>query len=156
MNIENVGLFHSELVACGLSISGADSSGNVHVLSRPSVPLIDGEPDPNWTDPTDSIIEAVKNAHGQLLSSDECLALKSTVGDEIFNSYVEARNEPIRNKRAEKFRTVADPLILSSIESALAGSTPTEGKYQVTLPEESVTDWISIKNQIREELPYSS
>lgn len=48
----------------------------------------------------------------------------------------------------------ADPLILSSIESALVASTPTEGKYEVILPEESVTNWISVKAAIRTELPY--
>lgn len=154
MEIENVGLFHSELVACGLSISGCSSDGTVHILSRPSAPLIDNEPDPNWTDPTDSIIEAVKNAHNKLLSSDECLALKSLIGDEIFLNYVEARKEPVRNKRAEIFKSSTDSLLLAAMEESTVLFDTIEQTYNVKVDKVKWDEWVAAKSVVRENNPY--
>ena len=127
-----------EYVACGIVCDGCDSDGNIHWLNEPNHELA----------------ARILAAHGQPLSSDECQALQAVLTEQQWLAYQEARKAPVRAMRAERYRQEADPLILSSIESALAASTPTDGKYEVVLPEESVTNWISVKNSIRVELPY--
>ena len=152
MQIENVGLFHSELVACGPSISGCSSDGTVHLLSRPTAPLIEGEPDPNWTDPTDSIIEAVKNAHGMALSSDECLTLQALLSEEQWTSYIAARQAPIKAQRAERYKNETDSLFLKCFESA---SLVEDGDYyNCKVAKTDFDGWKAAKQVIREELPY--
>ena len=141
--IENVSLFHNELVAAGLSINGCDSSGNVHLLSRPTAPLIDGEPDPNWFDPTDSIIEAVKNAHGKASTSDECAALHALLSEEQWLACLEAKKAPVRDLRASRYTREADPIYLKAIEDGLINNTTPD-----------LSGWLAIKAQIRADLPY--
>ena len=137
--IENVGLFHSELVACGLQISGCDSSGNTHLISRPTPP----EGVENWEDPTDSIIEAVKNAHSKSLSSDECLALQTLLTEELWTAYQNCRKQPIRAQRAERYKNECDPLYLKITEDAIKANTTPD-----------YSEWLTLKDTIRSELPY--
>ena len=154
MTIENVLLFHSELTSSGLEISGCSSDGTVHLLSRPSAPLIDGEPDPNWVDQTDTIIEAVKNAHGMKLTSDECLALQAAITEDQWNSYIAARQAPIKAQRAERYKNETDSLFLKCFEEATVVE---DGDYyNCKVAKTDFDGWKAAKQVIREELPYPS
>lgn len=154
MEITNVSQFHSELVAAGLSISGCDSSGNVHILSRPTAPLIGGEPDPNWTDPTDSIIALALAAHGQPLTSDECLALQAALTEAQWLAYQDARKAPIRAQRAERYKTTTDPLFMAAMEESTTLFDAVEQVYNVKVDKTKWDLWLESKNAIRVELAY--
>ena len=125
--IENVGLFHSELVAAGLSISGCDSSGNYHLT----------QPDENNIGPL------VLAAHGMALTSDECLALQAAITEDAWLAYQDARKAPIRAKRAERYKHECDPVYLKITEDALKANTTPD-----------YSEWLQLKENIRLELPY--
>lgn len=152
--IENTSLFHNELVSCGLSIGGCDSSGNVHISQRPSAPIIDGEPDTNWSDPTDSIIALALAAHGQPLSSDECLALQALLTEEQWIAYQDCRKAPVRAMRAERYKSVTDPLFMAAMEESTTLFDAVEQVYNVKVDKTKWDLWLESKNAIREELPY--
>lgn len=154
MNIQNVSIFHNELISCGLLISGCSSDGAVHISERPTAPLIDGEPDPNWVDPTDSIIALALAAHGQPLSSDECVALQAALTEEQWLAYIEARKAPIRAMRAERYKSETDALFLKCFEDATVVE---DGDYyNCKVAKTDFDGWKAAKQIIREELPYPS
>ena len=123
----NTLLFHNELVSCGLSISGCDSSGNIHF----------NEPD------TANVAPLVLAAHEQHLSSDECLALQMALTEQQWLAYQDARKAPVRSQRAERYRQEADPIYLKATEDALINNTTPD-----------YSEWLVIKAAIRSELPY--
>lgn len=136
MTIQNVGLFHSELVSCGLKISGADSSGNIHFM----------EPDVNDIGPL------VAAAHGQSLASDECLALQAAITEDQWNSYIAARQAPIKAQRAERYKNETDSLFLKCFEEATVVE---DGDYyNCKVAKTDFDGWKAAKQVIREELPY--
>lgn len=137
MNIQNTSLFYNELVSCGLSISGCDSSGNVHFLA----------PDENNIGPL------VLAAHEQPLTSDECLALQAVLAPEQWTSYVNARNAPIKQARSERYKNETDPLFMKCFESA---SVIEDGDYyDCRVAKTDFDGWKQAKEAVRLELPYS-
>ena len=127
MNTQNVSLFHNELISVGLNISGCDSEGNIHFLS----------PD------TNNLAPLVLAAHEQPLTSDECLALQVAITEEQWLAYQDARKEPIRAKRAERYKNECDPLYLKITEDAIKANTTPD-----------YSEWLTLKDTIRSELPY--
>ena len=123
----NVSLLHNELISVGLSISGCSSDGTVHFI----------EPD------TNNLAPLVLAAHEKPLTSDECLTLQAAITEEQWLAYQDARKAPIRAQRAERYKTECDPLYLKITEDALkANITP------------DYSEWLSLKENIRLELPY--
>lgn len=136
MNIENVSLLHNELISCGLSISGCSSDGTIHFLA----------PDEN------NIAPLVLAAHGMALSSDECLALKEAIGDELWTAYVAARNAPVKSKRAERYRNETDNLFMKCFEQA---NVVEDGDYyNCKVAKANFDGWKAAKEIVRSELPY--
>jgi hypothetical protein len=135
------GLIYNELISVGLNISGCDSSGNVSISSRPTCP--EGQEE-TWTDPTDSLVALCLAAHGQPLSSDECLALQAAITEEQWLAYTEARKAPVKAKRAERYKNECDPVYLKITEDALKANTTPD-----------YTEWLQLKDAIRNDLPYS-
>ena len=125
----NTSIFHNELISVGLSISGCDSSGNIHLNS----------PD------TNNLAPLILAAHEQPLTSDECLALQAAITEEQWLAYTEARKAPIRAKRAERYKNECDPLYLKITEDTLKANTTPD-----------YSEWLSLKDSIRSELPYES
>lgn len=136
--IQNIGLFHSELVACGLPISGCSSDGTIHFLA----------PDEN------NIAPLVLAAHGQPLSSDECLALQAALTEEQWLAYQDARKAPVRAMRAERYKSVTDPLFMAAMEESTTLFDAVEQVYNVKVDKTKWDSWIQEKSKIREEFPY--
>ena len=134
----NIQLFHNELISCGLSISGCDSSGNIHFLA----------PDENNIGPL------VLAAHEQHLSSDECLALMAALTEEQWLAYQDCRKAPIRAQRAERYRSVTDPLFMAAMEESTTLFDAVEQVYNVKVDKTKWDLWLESKNTIRTELPY--
>ena len=122
-------LFHNEVVSCGLNVSGVDASGNLGLLT----------PD------TNNLAPLVLAAHEQPLTSDECLALQAAITEEQWLAYQDARKQPIRAMRAERYKTECDPLYLKITEDALKANTTPD-----------YSEWLTLKENIRQELPYDS
>ena len=136
--IQNIGLFHSELVACGLPISGCSSDGTIHFLA----------PDEN------NIAPLVLAAHGQPLSSDECQALQAVLTEQQWLAYQEARKAPVRAMRAERYKIETDALFLKCFEDATVVE---DGDYyNCKVAKTDFDGWKAAKQIIREELPYPS
>lgn len=123
----NISLLHNELVSVGLSISGCDSSGNVHL----------NEPD------TNNLAPLVLAAHEKPLTSDECIALQAAITNEQWLAYGDCRKQPVRVNRAERYKNECDPLYLKITEDALKANTTPD-----------YSEWLSLKENIRLELPY--
>ena len=136
----NVSLLHTELTSIGLSISGCDSDGNVHISHRPTCP--EGE-ELTWVDPTDNLVALVLAAHEQPLTSDECLALQSAISEDAWLAYQECRKQPVRSQRNARYKELADPVYLKAIEDGLRNNT--EPNYE---------EWLGIKDGIRLANPY--
>jgi hypothetical protein len=124
----NLSLLHNELTSVGLLISGCDSSGNIHWNGEPNQELVD----------------LVLATHGQLLTSDECLALQAAITEEQWISYTEARKAPIKAQRAERYKLECDPVYLKITEDALIANTTPD-----------YSEWLQLKDSIRNDLPYS-
>lgn len=118
---------HNECVACGLLISCCESDGTIQFL----------EPDSN------NIAPLILSAHNKPLSSDECLALQSALTEDQWLAYQDARKAPVRAQRAERYRQEADPVYLKITEDAIKANTTPD-----------YSEWVTIKDQIRTELPY--
>lgn len=138
MNIQNVGLFHSELVECGLSISGCSSDGTIHFLA----------PDEN------NIAPLVLAAHGQPLSSDECLALMAVLTEEQWLAYQDCRKAPIRAMRAERYKNETDALFMAAMEESTTLFDAVEQVYNVRVDKTKWDAWLSAKSEIRLANPY--
>jgi hypothetical protein len=124
----NTSHYYKELVSLNLYVVGCDSSGNIHWNGEPNQELAD----------------LVVAAHGMPLTSVECLVLKSSITEQQWTSYVEARNAPIKSQRAERYRTEADPVYLKITEDALIANTTPD-----------YSEWLQLKDAIRNDLPYS-
>ena len=132
----NIQLFHNELISCGLSISGCDSSGNIHFLA----------PDEN------NIAPLVLAAHGQPLSSDECLALMAVLTESQWLAYQDARKAPIRQQRAERYKNECDAMFLKCFEEATLVE---DGDYyNCKVAKANFDGWKAAKEIVRSELPY--
>lgn len=142
MEIQNVALLHNEIVACGIFINGADSSGNIQISSRPTCP--EGE-ELTWTDPTDNLVVLCLAAHEKALSSDECLALMAELTPEQWLAYQDCRKAPIRQQREARYRSECDPLRMKMDEDHDTNST----EWATAL-----LQWKAAKALIRQALPY--
>lgn len=129
---------HQELCACGLVISGCDSDGNISLL----------EPD------TSNIMPLVLAAHGQTLSSDECLALQTALSESDWLAYCDCRKQPIRQARAEIYKSTTDPLFMAAMEESTTLFDAVEQVYNVKVDKAKWDLWLAAKNQVRDENPY--
>lgn len=147
----NISLLHNELISIGLSISGCDSSGTVHISQRPTCP--EGE-ELTWTDPTDNLVALCLAAHGQPLSSDECLALMAAITESQWLAYQDCRKAPIRSQRAERYKATTDSLFMAAMEESTTLFDTAEQVYNVKVDKTKWDLWLESKNAIRAELPY--
>lgn len=134
----NTSILHNELELVGLTISGCDSEGNVHLL----------EPD------TNNLVPLVFAAHEQSLTSTECLALQAVITPEQWQVYCNVRDAPMRQARELKYREMADALLFKAIETA---TQVVEGKTVALVFDKADLDaWKATKKAIRVELPYAT
>lgn len=136
--IDDISQLHTELIASGLSISGCSSDGTIHFLV----------PDEN------NIAPLVLSAHGQPLSSGECLALMDALTEEQWIAYQDCRKAPVRAMRAERYKSVTDPLFMAAMEESTTLFDAVEQVYNVKVDKTKWDLWLESKNAIREELPY--
>jgi hypothetical protein len=130
-------ILHSELIACGLDISGCDSSGAIHFFS----------PDEK------NIAPLVLAAHSQSLESDEAKALQAAISEEQWSAYKNARNALAKAFRQAQYSQTCDPIILTALENGLTTATTTTGKITVKLVENDVKAWLAAKENVRNLIP---
>ncbi|MGC8602342.1 MAG: hypothetical protein ACP5VS_01495 [Desulfomonilaceae bacterium] len=130
-------ILHGELIACGLDISGCDSSGAIYFLS----------PDEK------NIAPLVLAAHDQPLESDEAKALQAAISEEQWSAYKNARNALVKAFRQAQYSQNCDPIILTALEDSLVTATTTTGKITVKLPENDVKTWLAAKENVRNLMP---
>lgn len=134
--INHLPLLMEELTACGLSVLGVDSHGIVQFINED----------------TSGIAPLVIDAHDKALDSPECLALQSAIPEASWGAYLLARNSLIRSQRQERYQNESDPLFLRCFEEA---ETQVDGSFCVVrLPVAVFEEWKTLKENIRQSLPY--
>jgi hypothetical protein len=129
-------LLHGELIACGLEISGCDSSGAIHFYT----------PDEN------NIAPLVSAAHGKSLDSKEALTLQAAISEERWLAYKDARNAFTRELRAIRYKNETDSLFFAIFENAPL--TEDSDGYIIKIPATAYKKWVESKAVIRAELAY--
>lgn len=129
-------LLHGELVACGLEISGCDSSGAIYFVA----------PDKN------NIAPLVSAAHGKSLDSNEVLTLRAAISEGQWSAYKDARNAFTRELRTIRYKNETDPLFFAIFENAPLVE-DSDG-YIIKIPVTAYKKWVESKELIRAELAY--
>lgn len=112
--------------------------------------VCDGDPE---------LIALAKAAHDQPLASTECIALRDYLGGETdvrWLAYVEARKQPMRDQRQQRYAAETDPMLSKAFELAEgAENVELDGGKSVRVPaSDKMAAWEAAKNAIRAELPY--
>ena len=126
---EDTAQLFQELLSIGLPVYSVGSDTGIK---------INGADDNN-------LVSTALAAHGQPLSSEECLALQSLLTEDQWSAYQDARKAPVKAARAERYKNECDPLYLKITEDAIKANTTPD-----------YSEWLTLKDTIRSELPYES
>ena len=136
----NIFEYQYEYKAVGLTIVGVQKNGDII-----------------WSENTDlTLLPLVLAAHEQPLTSTECLALQAAITNDQWLAYIAARQAPIKQARAERYKNETDALLLSAFETALKTATATNGEITVVLSETATQEWLTAKETVRIENPYET
>ena len=132
----NILLLLNEINSVGLNANMCNSDGDINLT------------EPDITD----LVPLVLAAHGQPLSSDECLALQMALTEQQWLAYQDARKAPIRQQRAERYKNECDAMFLKCFEEATLVE---DGDYyNCKVAKANFDGWKAAKEIVRSELPY--
>ena len=123
-------VFYSELYCCLNNIGGADADSRILWVEEPTENQL-------------IIANAIITAHEKPLYSKECKSLQKLLTEEQWIAYQDARKQPIREQRAARYKNEADPVYLKAVEDSARDTKTLD-----------ISEWLKIKDKIRNDLPY--
>jgi len=114
--------------------------------------IVNGIPQfPELNDHQTNVMHATVAAHGQEISSDECLALRSILGSESaeWDAYVDAKLEATRESRRYWYFHEADDLFMD----AMATMDTAKASASLGISQDLLDRWIEKRQEVADAIP---